>query len=108
MYTTFLASSFRSIRFGINEAHGRGQASSSTTSSTAGGFVVGADGTFAVDRGKIKEAVAALSRELLTLQAEGSYEKGQAILERLAVIRPETRRVLDRLATCRSTSSRAS
>ena len=26
MYTTFLASAFRSIRFGINEAHGRGQA----------------------------------------------------------------------------------
>ena len=26
MYTTFLASAFRSIRFGITEAHGRGQA----------------------------------------------------------------------------------
>ena len=26
MYTTFLASAFRSLRFGINEAHGRGQA----------------------------------------------------------------------------------
>ena len=26
MYTTFLASMFRSIRFGINEAHGRGVA----------------------------------------------------------------------------------
>ena len=24
MYTTFLASAFRSIRFGVNEAHGRG------------------------------------------------------------------------------------
>jgi hypothetical protein len=50
-----------------------------------------------VDREKIKNAVTALSRELLTLQAEGSYQKGQAILERLAVIRPETQRVLDRL-----------
>ena len=26
MYTTFLASIFRSLRFGINEAHGRGVA----------------------------------------------------------------------------------
>ena len=26
MYTTYLASMFRSIRFGINEAHGRGVA----------------------------------------------------------------------------------
>ena len=26
MYTTYLASMFRSIRFGVNEAHGRGVA----------------------------------------------------------------------------------
>ena len=97
MYTTFLASSFRSIRFGINEAHGRGQALQLNDLLDRGGFVVNPDGTFAVDPERIKDAVTALSRELLTLQAEGSYEKGQAILERLAVIRPQTRRVLDRL-----------
>jgi hypothetical protein len=34
----------------------------------------------------------------MTLQAEGSYAKAKAILERLGVIRPETQRVLDRLA----------
>ena len=33
----------------------------------------------------------------MTLQAEGSYAKAKAILERLAVVRPETQRVLDRL-----------
>ena len=97
MYTTFLASSFRSIRFGINEAHGRGQALQLNDLLDRGGFVVDEDGTFSVDRDRIEEAVSALSRELLTLQAEGSYEKGQAILERLAVIRPETQRILDRL-----------
>jgi hypothetical protein len=55
------------------------------------------DGTFSVDTGKIKEAVTGLTRELLTIQAEGSYEKAKSILERLAVNRPETQRVLDRL-----------
>jgi hypothetical protein len=97
MYTTFLASSFRSIRFGINEAHGRGQALQLNDLLDRGGFRVNADGTFSVDAAKIKEAVTALTAELLTIQAEGSYEKARAILERLAVIRPETRRVLDRL-----------
>jgi hypothetical protein len=97
MYTTFLASSFRSIRFGINEAHGRGQALQLNDLVDRGGFRVNADGTFSVDTGKIKEAVTALARELLTIQAEGSYERAGAILERLAVIRPETQRVLDRL-----------
>jgi hypothetical protein len=33
----------------------------------------------------------------MTLQAEGSYAKAKALLERLAVLRPETQRVLDRL-----------
>jgi hypothetical protein len=58
---------------------------------------VNADGTFSVDTGKIEEAVSALTAELMTIQAEGSYDKAKAILDRLAVIRPETQRVLDRL-----------
>jgi hypothetical protein len=97
MYTTFLASSFRSIRFGLNEAHGRGQALQLNDLLDRGGFRVNPDGTFSVDESKIQEAVTALTRELLTIQAEGSYEKARSILDRLAVIRPETRRVLDRL-----------
>jgi hypothetical protein len=97
MYTTFLASSFRSIRFGIGEAHGRGQALQLNDLLDRGGFRVNPDGTFSVDETKIEDAVTALTAELLTIQAEGSYERGKAILDRLAVIRPETRRVLDRL-----------
>jgi hypothetical protein len=97
MYTTFLASSFRSIRFGLNEAHGRGQALQLNDLLDRGGFRVNPDGTFSVDESKIKEAVTGLTRELLTIQAEGSYEKARSMLDRLAVIRPETRRILDRL-----------
>jgi hypothetical protein len=97
MYTTFLASSFRSIRFGIGEAHGRGQALQLNDLLDRGGFRVNPDGTFSVDETKIKDAVTALTAELLSIQAEGSYEKGKALLDRLAVIRPETQRVLDRL-----------
>ena len=62
-----------------------------------GGFRVNPDGTFSVDEAKIKDAVTALTTELLTIQAEGDYDGAKAILDRLAVIRPETRRVLDRL-----------
>ena len=97
MYTTFLASAFRSIRFGTNEAHGKGQVLQLNHLLDAGAFKVAPDGTFAVDPAKVKPAVTALTRELMTLQAEGSYAKAKAILERLAVVRPETQRVLDRL-----------
>ena len=50
MYTTFLASAFRSIRFGVNEAHGRGIAMQLNYLLDAGAFEVAADGTFTVDQ----------------------------------------------------------
>jgi hypothetical protein len=97
MYTTFLASAFRSIRFGIDEAHGRGQALQLNDLLDRGAFRVNADGTFSVVKAKVEDAVTALTREILTIEGEGSYEKARGLLERLAVVRPETQRVLDRL-----------
>jgi hypothetical protein len=98
MYTTFLASAFRSIRFGINEAHGRGIAIQLNYFLDHGAFVVGADGRFTVDEARIGEAIAALTREIMTLQAEGSYQKAKALIETLAVVRPPVQQILDRLA----------
>jgi hypothetical protein len=99
MYTTFLASAFRSIRFGINEAHGRGQAIQLNYLLDQGGFKVNPDGTFAVDAARIRDGVTALTREIMTLQAEGSYAKAKAMIDRLGVMRPETQKVLDRLTS---------
>jgi hypothetical protein len=98
MYTTFLASAFRSVRFGINEAHGRGQAIQVNYFLDKGAFRVNTDGTFTVDATKIRQAVADLTREIMTLQAEGSYGKAKAMIDKLGVIRPEVQRVLDRAA----------
>ena len=97
LYTTFLASAFRSIRFGTNEAHGRGQAVQLNDLLDRGAFRVAADGAFSVDPGKIKEAVTALTREILTIEAEGSAARARTLLERQGVVRPEVQRVLDRL-----------
>lgn len=97
MYTTFLASAFRSIRFGIDEAHGKGQILQLNHLLDQGAVVVAADGTFAVVPAKIRAAVTSLTAEILTLQAEGSHAKAKALLDRLAVVRPEVQRVLDRL-----------
>ena len=97
MYTTFLASAFRSIRFGINEAHGRGIAIQLNYLLDAGAFKVLPDGTFTVDRAKMPEAVTALTREIMTIQAEGQYEKAKDLIARLGVVRPPVQRVLDKL-----------
>ena len=98
MYTTFLASMFRSIRFGLNEAHGRGVAIQLNHFLDAGAVKVGSDGTFSVDDAKILPAITALTREIMTLQAEGSYEKAKAMIEKLGVVRPPVQKVLDRLS----------
>jgi hypothetical protein len=97
MYTTFLASAFRSIRFGIGEAHGRGQAVQLNYLLDLGAFTVNPDGTFAVDAARIRDAVTALTREIMTLQAEGDYAAAKRMLDTLGVIRPQTQAVLDRL-----------
>jgi hypothetical protein len=97
MYDTFLASAFRSIRFGINEAHGKGIAIQLNYLLDAGAVVASAEGTFRVERTKIKQAVAGLTRDLMTMQAEGNYAKAVELGRRLAVVRPEVQRALDKL-----------
>ncbi len=97
IYTTFLASAFRSLRFGINEAHGRGQAIQVNYLLDQGGFKVNGDGTFAVEVAKIRDGVTALTREIMTLQAEGSYAKAKQMIDTLGVLRPPTKALLDKL-----------
>ena len=97
MYATFLASAFRSIRFGVNEAHGRGVALQLNWFLDQGGVEVRPDGRFAVVDGKIRAAVESLSRELLTLQARGDAAGAKALLDRMAVVRPPVATVLGRL-----------
>ncbi len=98
LYTTYLASAFRSIRFGVSEAHGKGIAVQLNFLLEQGGFAVKGDGTFAVDRSKVKEGVADLTSTLMTIEAEGAYDKAKALGDRLGVVRPPVQRALDRLA----------
>jgi Peptidase family M49 len=98
LYTTYLASNFRSVRFGITEAHGKGVALQFNYLTDEGAFKFDEkSGTFSVDPAKIKEAVRKLTHDILTLQAEGSYEKAKALLDKYAVIRPPMKAALDRL-----------
>lgn len=98
LYTTYLASTFRSVRFGINEAHGKGMALQFNYLTDEGGIRIDErNGTFSIDHAKIKDAVRKLSREILTIQAEGSYDKAKALLEKYAVMRPAMKNAMDRL-----------
>jgi hypothetical protein len=97
MYVTFLASSFRTLRFGLTEAHAKGMALQVNYLLDAGAFRVLPDGRFAVDFGRAKRAVARLTGEIMTLQATGDYAKAKAWMAKMIVVRPEVQRVLDGL-----------
>jgi hypothetical protein len=97
LYTTFLASAFRTLRFGLQDAHARGMAIQFNYLRDKGGFVLNSDGTVAVDFSKIKDAVRALDHDFLTLEATGDYAGAKKMISELAVVRPEVQRLLDRL-----------
>ncbi len=97
LYTTFLASAFRSLRFGLTEAHGKGMALQFNYITEKGGFVANRDGTFAVDFTKIKGAVRDLTHDLLTIEAQGDYAAAKKMLDQWGVVRPEMQRAIDGL-----------
>ncbi len=97
LYATYLASSFRTLRFGLNDAHGKGMAVQVNYLMDKGAFVMRPDETFAVDYSKIKDAVRDLTHDLLTLEAEGNYAGAKKMLDTLGVLRPEFKRALDKL-----------
>jgi hypothetical protein len=97
LYTTFLASAFRSLRFGLTEAHGKGMALQFNYLTDKGAFVANPDGTFAVNFAKIKDGVRDLTHDLMTIEAQGDYAAAKHMLDTLGVIRPGMQRALDGL-----------
>lgn len=96
LYNTFLASSFRTLRFGIHEAHGKGMAIQFNYLQQKGAFVY-RNGTWSVDQTKIRQAVADLAHELLTLEATGDYAGAKKMLDTLGVINPDVAATLKKV-----------
>ncbi len=97
MYTTFLASTFRTLRFGMADAHARGMALQVNYLLDQGGFRVNADGSFAVNLQKVKLGTQKLTHELMTLEATGDYAATKTLLDRMVVVRPQVKAVIDKL-----------
>lgn len=98
-YVTFLASLFRSIRFGAASAHGRANVAAFNFLEGMGAFSRGADGKYRVDPVKMRQGADSLSRVILTLQGDGDYEGVGRFNQRFGTIGPVLRADLDRLQT---------
>lgn len=86
IYATFLAGIFRSIRFGINEAHGAGNALIFNYLMEKGAYEYDpASHLVKVNFEKIKDGVRDLANKLLTIQATGDYQGAKELLKKYAV-----------------------
>ncbi len=99
-YVTFLASIFRSVRFGASSAHGRANIARFNYFKERGAFSRdAATGTYRVDPERMRLAMNALSEQILRYQGDGDYAGVQAFMERYGQVDPGLQGDLDRLAT---------
>ncbi|CAN1814483.1 Nudix hydrolase 3, partial [Linum perenne] len=97
MYVSFLAGCFRSVRFGLEEAHGKGEALQFNWLFEKGAFKLHLDETFSVDFTKVDEAVKSLSSEILTIQAKGDKNAASLLLEKYCEMTPALKLALQKL-----------
>jgi hypothetical protein len=98
-YVTFLSSMFRSVRFGTNDAHGKGMVLQFNYLMDGGAIVYDATtGRFTADIAKFKAGSRKLTGVIMTIQAEGAYEKAKSLFDTYAAVRPPLKKTLDALA----------
>ncbi|XP_028776890.1 nudix hydrolase 3 isoform X2 [Neltuma alba] len=97
MYVSFLAGCFRSVRFGLEEAHGKGQALQFNWLYEKEAFILHNEDRFSVDFSKIEGAVESLSREILTIQAKGDKAAAGLLLDKYGVLTEPLKLALKKL-----------
>ena len=99
-YTTFMASIFRSVRFGASSAHGKANMIRFNYFQDMGAFTRDDEsGMYTIDYVKLQEAMGALSALILTYQGDGDYDGVQQLVAEKALIKPQLQSDLDRLSS---------
>lgn len=99
-YTTFMASIFRSIRFGSSSAHGRANLIRYNFFKEQGAFNLDeTTGTYSVNPDAMARAVETLSNRILTLQGDGDYDAVEAFVNQYARVGDDLQAALDRLSS---------
>ena len=96
--TTFLASIFRSVRFGAADAHGIANMVRFNFFKDKGAFTRNEDGTYSVNYDKMGTAVKDLSQLILSLQGEGDFEGVSKLVAEKGIIDAQLQKDLDRLS----------
>jgi len=95
--TTFMASIFRSIRFGASSAHGKANMIRFNFFKEKEAFTRNENGTYTVNYDKLAEAMKDLTSLILTLQGDGDYDAVAKLVAEKGIIDAGLQADLDRL-----------
>jgi hypothetical protein len=97
-FVTFMAGTFRSVRFGAASAHGKSNMMRFNYFKDSGAFERDANtGTYRVNFDKMKNAMFALSEQILRIQGDGDYATAIKWIEEQGIIHDELQSDLDRI-----------
>lgn len=82
---TYFTGLFRSVRFGTNEAHGRGAAYQYGFYKDQGAFSIDPQtGKYKVDFPRLEQAISDLTGKVVIVEGEGNYDEAKAFLDQYA------------------------
>jgi hypothetical protein len=97
-YTSYLAGNFRTLRFGVGEAHGQAEMMEFNYHLEHGGFQRNAEGKYLVNFPKLSESIASLAKELLAIEATGDRARAEAWFKKYDVVPPELTQELKKVS----------
>jgi hypothetical protein len=99
-YASEVAGIFRTVRFGVAEAHGRAEIMEFNFYSERRAISRDAvSGRYSIDFGRMPDAVAALAKELLEQEATGDRARVEAWFAKYGTIPPELAKALEAVST---------
>ncbi|HJX00911.1 MAG TPA: hypothetical protein VJ453_12155 [Terriglobales bacterium] len=96
-YASYVAGIFRTVRFGVGEAHGRAEMMEFNYLSEQKAITRNASGRYTIDYAKIPDSIAALAKELLEQEATGDRARATAWFQKYDVMPGELKSTLAQL-----------
>jgi hypothetical protein len=88
-YASYVAGIFRTVRFGIGEAHGQAEMMEFNYLSERGAIKRESSGRYVIDYARMPDALADLAKELLDIEAQGDRERAESWFKKYDVMPAE-------------------
>jgi len=96
-FVTFMAGTFRSVRFGAASAHGKANMMRFNYFEKTGAFTRDANGIYTVDFEKMKTAMTNMVTEILTIQGDGNYDLAKKMIKENGIVPTHLKADLDKI-----------